>query len=223
MKKVLICFLANIFLVMPSFAIIEDFMLENLDPNLKVSKTIYRPIEDELVRKLDKNLKIQEKRYIPIVDENLPKEVLYAVDYYYSKNKNFNFENTDTTIIKIKPSKLYSTKDKLEIGKYLEFYLAEDVSINNKTYKKGTKIKARVENTSSNTMGGVPANLTIGNFIIDDEFINSNIETIGANRTLWVYPVGYIGCAFFGVGSLLFLIKGGHAKFKPAKTYEISY
>ncbi len=223
MKKVLICFLANIFFAMPSFAIIEDFMLENLNPNLKINKTSYQPIEDEFALKtLDKNLKIQEKRYIPIVDENLPVGTFYAVDYY-SKNRNFDFESTDTTIIKIKPSKHYSTKNKLEIGKYLEFYLADDVSINNKTYKKGTKVKARVENISPNTMGGVPANLTIGNFILDNNNINSNIEVTGANRALWVYPVGYLGSAFFGAGLLLFLVKGGHAKFTPAKTYEISY
>lgn len=223
MKKVIAFFLANLLSTIPVFAIIEDFMLENLNQNLKINKVIYQPIEDELVKQtLDKNLKIQTKHYKPIVDEYLPTEVLHGLDYY-SKNRVFDFENTDSTIVKIKPIRHYSTKNNLEIGKYIDFYLAEDTTLKDKTYKKGTKIKARVENISPNTMGGVPANLIIGNFVLEDININSNIETTGANRALWVYPVGYVGTMFFGVGLLLFLVRGGHAKFTPAKTYEISY
>ena len=40
-------------------------------------------------------------------------------------------------------------------------------------------------------------------------------------ENIWVYPTGYILMPFFFIGLLIFPIRGGHAKLKPEKVYDI--
>ena len=103
-----------------------------------------------------------------------------------------------------------------------DFVLVEDVKINNVSFKKGAIIKARVETLSQNAAYGVPADLVVGNFTMPNNFIlEGQISRQGANRALWVYPTGYLLTSLFLIGLPIFAIRGGHAKIKPHKVYEI--
>ena len=107
--------------------------------------------------------------------------------------------------IKVAPLKYHTTRKDLFEGKIIDFILVEDTRINNKLYKKGTTIKARVETLSQNGAYGVPADLVIGNFTLPDNLtLHGDITQQGANRSLWVYPTGYILTPFFLIGLLIF-------------------
>ena len=118
--------------------------------------------------------------------------------------------------------KYHSTRRKLYEGEYIDFVLVEDAKIENKTYQKGTIIKARVETLSKNGAYGVPADLVIGSFTMPDNVVlNGQITKQGANRSLWVYPTGYLLTPILFIGLPIFAIRGGHVKLRPSKVYEI--
>ena len=97
----------------------------------------------------------------------------------------------------------------------------EDIKIKNKIYKANSIVKARVENVSPNGAYGIPADVVIGNFILEDKTkLDGEISLQGANRSLWVYPIGHFLTLCLGVGVLIYPIRGGHAKFKINKIYE---
>ena len=239
MKEIISLFLSlNFFFINCSFAsAINDNLVELLDKNLKIQKVKQEPIVDDFANKtLDLNLKIKQGKEVVIIDnlaEKLNKNLKIekenqrlVVDSFAlnlnKTNKNGADIKYDGDKIKVSPLKYYTTRKELFEGKIIDFILVEDVKINNKLYKKGTLIKARVETLSQNSAYGVPADLVIGNFTLPNNFIlHGNITKQGANRAIWVYPTGYILMPFFFIGLLIFPIRGGHAKLKPEKVYDI--
>lgn len=175
----------------------DELVLKTLNPNLKITKQPQRPIEDELARKIDKT--------------NVASTPLKMADSKFDEGK-----------IKISPKRYYTTRVGLYEGGGMDFVLVEDAKIKNAVYKKGTPIKARVETLSQNKAYGVPADLVVGNFTLpDNTILNGQIERQGANRSLWVYPTGYVLMPFFLIGTFVLPIRGGHVKLRPEKVYEI--
>ena len=60
----------------------------------------------------------------------------------------------------------------------------------------------------------------INKFQIEKDFLDASFKIDGANRSLWVIPVGYVGTFLLGVGVFIFPIRGGHAKIRKNKIYE---
>ena len=197
----------------------DDFANKTLNKNVKTSKSTYQPIYDDFTnRTLNKNLKIEKTAQKPIKDELISNIKIEKIE----KTQNKTITKLYDYKAKVYPLAYHTTKRGLKEGEYIDFAIAQDVKIKNVVYKKGTPIKARVENISMNSAYGVPADLIIGNFTLPDKTIlNGEISVKGANRTLWVYPTGYVLTLFFFVGLPIFAIRGGHAKLKPEKIYEI--
>ena len=194
--------------------IIDDFALKTLNSNLKVEKQTPVIIVDTLAEKLDKNIKIQKENQRPIIDS-----FAFSLDKSQKENLNTKY---DKDKIKVAPLEYYTTRKDLYEGKIIDFILVEDIKINNKLYKKGTLVKARIETLSQNSAYGVPADLVVGNFTLPNNFIlHGNITKQGANRAIWVYPLGYTLTCFFLLGLPIFAIRGGHVKLKPEKVYNI--
>lgn len=200
---------------------IEDkFVLETLNPNLKVVKVKQVEIKDDFADKtLDQNLKVQIAKQAQIVD-NLAKEI--DKSKISTEVKKIVVNNFADGKIKVSPLNYHTTRQNLSEGDIIDFVLVEDIKIENVFYKKGTTIKARIETLSQNGAYGVPADLVVGNFTLPNKkVLNGQIERQGANRALWVYPVGYTLTCFFFIGLPIFAIRGGHVKLKPEKVYEI--
>ena len=69
---------------------------------------------------------------------------------------------------------------------------------------------------------GTPASLIVGNFALTDNVkLDGQISQTGANRTIWLYPTVLTMNIFCGLGILFMPIRGGHAKLRPSKVYEI--
>lgn len=214
MKKFLTLLLCFYILILQSFAVIveDEFVDETLDKNLKIKNNKYSPIADDFAQN-NKN-KNSHKRLV-VIDEVLPetsKQVLI-------KKPNVIGENYNE--IKVRSKEEYSTKNMIEEGEFIDFITVEDVKIKNKDYPKGTVIKARIETVSQNKIWGVPADLVVGNFMLDDNKLMGEISKTGANRSLWLYPAVGAGCCFLGAGLLLIPIRGGHAKIKPSQVYTL--
>lgn len=189
-----------------SFIIINCFCFLNFSSAFAVEY-----VQDELIKYLNPDLKIKiqepkivEDSLIKYLDPNLKIEKITP-------------KNNETSY-KIKIKEALTTKNKkLKEGDYIDFILIEDTSID----KKGTIIKARIENISQNNSYGVPASISISNFKINNNLIEGAIEKTGANRAIWLYPTTYFLSLFFGIGVLLIPIRGGHAKLKPNEIYII--
>ena len=132
-------------------------------------------------------------------------------------------ETNNPNIIFIRILKPLSTKSKPEEGSPIDFVTTKEVKINNKIYPAGTPVKARVETVSQNSIWGVPADLIVGNFYIDNIPINGEIKKTGANNTLWVKPLSIACGILVGAGFLFLFIRGGHAKIKPNETFTLSF
>ena len=203
-----------------SNALVDEFANQTIDKNLKIKFEKQEPIEDIFAKQtLNPNLKITYPCFKPIYD-NFAHENL---------NRNVKLEKiipkpiTDalTQKAKISPSKVLTTR-KLHEGQIVEFKLKQDLKINEKIYPANSIIKARIENISKNEAFGVPSELIIDNFILADNVkLDGQISKCGANRAIWIYPTSTILYPFFGIDLLLLPIRGGHAKLKPSKIYEI--
>lgn len=244
MKKLLITLICHNLLIMPAFCMISDSLAEEkLDSSRPYPKPRTVNITDSFAEDSLKNCNPTRIKIRLITDEfaesNTAKNVplLEPVDLHeylpthtsqdynkYKKNcqKAIDLENSNLAKIKIRIRNPLTTKNKtVDEGDYIEFETVEAVYINNRNYPKGTIVKARVENISQNRSKGVPADIVIGNFTIDNHKLNGEITKTGANRSLWVYPASYIGSGFFGLGALLLFIRGGHAKITPFENFTI--
>jgi hypothetical protein len=147
--------------------------------------------------------------------------------YKYNNTTPYNFDNLKNKVeIPIQIDERISTKSDVYEGQTLIFHIARDVKLENVTYKKGSKVSGKIELITTNQAFGVPADITVSNFKIQDNDIKLNgaIQSIGANRSLWVYPLGYgIGIGTLGLGLSILAIRGGHAKMKPTTTYNVRY
>lgn len=141
---------------------------------------------------------------------------------YYTNN---SFVDTlDSKELLIKSSQYVSTKNNLLEGKILKFTVCKPIQIDKYYIDKGTSVLARIENISLNQSFGTPASIIISNFQLP-EFPTINIEgsinKTGANRSLWVYPVGSSFLPFFGLGALVYTIRGGHAKIYTSEIFKV--
>ena len=242
MKKVISILLCMQALLLPAYSQIEDnFVNTSLDKNLKVKAQRQLYIEDNLVNTtLDHNLRVR-KTSVSYIDDsfaennknkNVPlkkatklTEFMPTIDTKaLSKPQrcaNFDYSKNQDIRISIKDS--LTTKNCDEEGSYVEFVTTDNNTINNKFFPKGTIVKARIENVSLNKSMGVPSELIIGNFSIKDIPLKGQIEKIGANRSLWLYPTVYVGSCFFGAGLLLMPIRGGHAKINSHEIFTVQF
>lgn len=233
----LICF--NI-LILPGFCTInDDFVEKTLSSNQKIKKVEPPTINDSFVeRSIDKNLKIKKTNAIVITDtfaennkkkNNHIKPIIDLKENVINSQKQITikkaptFNKEDALAIKIRIKKYFTTKQKLEEGDFIEFETISENKIENKIYPTGTTVKARIETISYNKSYGVPSDVVVGSFSIDNIPLKGEISKTGANRTLWLYPVSYIGTIFFGIGLLLLPIRGGHAKIKQKQIFTVFY
>lgn len=188
---------------------ITDSFAEKTIPENKCAVSVEKrvPIEDELAAKNLKNVKLEQKK----------------------KKNNLNFDLENQVPVKISINKYLTTRQYLEEGQELEFRVVGDVKIsNNFVIKKDSVVKARLENISMNQAFGVPADMVIEKFVVNQPngekiYLDGSIKKIGANRSLWVYPVGGVAILFLFAGVLIFPIRGGHAKLRPKEVYEVYY
>lgn len=215
----------NTDLIKDSFA---EKTLQNIQPKQYSNK---QQIEDELVTKTlsNKSYKIEKHENV-VISDNLAEKTLTNIPLKIKKaNIKFDFESIKRIPIKISIIKNISTKNNLREGQELNFKIVNDVVLDkNLELKKGTIITGKLETISLNQAFGVPADIVIDDFkaVLNKSEINleGNIHKIGANRSLWVYPVGYTtGIIFFGAGFILFTIRGGHAKIRTKDVYEAYY
>ena len=199
---------------------VDSLVEKNLDKNLSIQTSKQKPIEDVLADKLPVKQIAKANKAVSITDDFLPKISNKEQKKYQVKKHNIS-ENNVKIAVRVKQE--LSTKQKPEEGDFVEFETVSDVKINNKLYPKGTKVVGTVETVSMNTAMGVPADLVIGSFGIQEHSLAGEIKKIGANRSLWVYPAVYVGCMFFGAGLLLMPIRGGHAKLKTEEIYTLNY
>lgn len=240
MKKFLITLICHNLLITPAFCMISDSFAEmNLDSSKPYPKPKTINITDRFA---EQNLKGSKPTIIKtkiIVDEfaennhakNEPLTCPVDLHEFVPTHTNKDYTNYKKTVItdrsnleqiEIKICKYLTTKNqKLDEGDYIEFKTLKPVTINNKTYPKRTIVRGRIETMSQNKAKGVPADIIIGNFTIDNNNLVGEITKTGANRSLWLYPVTCVGTCFFGLGLLLLFIRGGHAKISPRELFVI--
>lgn len=220
----------------------------------KISKKNIQPIEDELVLSTLGGKSFNQKQPYQTITDNLVKKELSAKKYIFNKQnaqiindeividknkpltqskgkktKKFDFEALDQIPIKLSISDEVNTKKELLEGQKLTFKVVEDVQIDKSTtIKKGSIVSSKLGTVCLNQAFGTPADVIIEEFKINYETreipLEGRIQKTGANRALWVYPVGYTtGVMFLGLGFLLFCVRGGHAKLKPSEVYTVYY
>ena len=143
----------------------------------------------------------------------------FSLDYDYSSTKRLP--------IKMKITKVVSTKEQIYEGQVLTFRVIEDVYYKNKSIvSKNQLINARIEMIISSGMNGFPSEIIVDDFdvpnIKDSQLISTYVKT-GQNRSLIVYPIKWALTWLPGVGSLTNLIKGGHAKIRKNDIITIYY
>lgn len=228
MKKCFALFLTLLFFASNvSFAMInDDFVNETLNKSFKIPEYQRQIVKDDLITQVfvkeHKNESYGYNKKVLITDDLVEKNLLQYKNAKLVSYVPIDFGKLQKTTLKIKPKENITTKDnKIREGLILSFILAEDFSHNNINYLKGTEVQARIEKVSLNQSLGVPADVEIGNFEINGLHLDGNLKIEGANRAIWVLPVAYIGCCFFGAGLLIMPIRGGHAKLNKDKTYTL--
>ncbi|MCR5261773.1 MAG: hypothetical protein K6C94_08045 [Candidatus Gastranaerophilales bacterium] len=131
--------------------------------------------------------------------------------------KDFKYDNLNRIPINIKIIDDVTTKKNLAEGQKLIFLTTEDVVLTpKKVLSAGSRIIGTVETISKNDIGGIPANLIVGNLKIEympQIVLEGKIIKQGANRALWVRPLLPV----------LFYVRGGQAKIKKSETYTVYY
>lgn len=115
----------------------------------------------------------------------------------------------------------FTTKNKPIEGDFLQFVTTKDITYKNKIYPAGTPVKARIETVSQNDVWGVPADLVLGNFVMNDIHLVGEVSKTGAKRVLWVRPLAILSGVFTGAGFFFIFMRGGHAKINPEDTYTV--
>ena len=239
MKKIFLIIILLLFSVLSCHAnntIIED---ELLKPEMYDGSTfklgIFKkgeyhivPITDELI---DEDF-IEQNKNFKISKKDIPDDFFIEKHIDLSKHRKIKpktkYDFTKEIVpIQIKiVNHLKSTKTIRE-GSTIPFKAINDFEINGKKYKKGTNILGRVETISESDKMGVPEFLKIDNFYIEgEEDINlyGSISKIGANRSIWVYPLYQAGnILLYAAGFAFVPIHGGRAKLLTTETFTIFY
>ncbi len=228
MKKLTALFLALIFsshsAIFAAEAIVDDFANKTL-MDVKLAKYTPNVIVDDFAQSRLKNIKsvnLVEKE--PIVDEFALETLQSYKNVPIPKGVITEIATNEISVF-VSSSRSLTTQNDIYEGQKVDFIIAKDVVQNGKiVIPKGTQVTGRVELITMNGAFGTPADLTVGNFTLqNDKNLEGEIKITGANRSLWVYPVGYSTTVFFGLGALIFAVRGGHAKIKPDKEFELIY
>ncbi|MDD3593012.1 MAG: hypothetical protein PHX18_00120 [Candidatus Gastranaerophilales bacterium] len=176
--------------------------------------------------------KKEKKQEVIISDEQIKKYLEEKKYEIPQVNLVYDYTSIEQYPIKIKVAKYVTSKQKNAEGQFINFYTKEKITLKDGTIlPANTLITGRIETIAPNQVMGIPADIDIGSFKIDN-YPNINIQGTldkkGANRAIWVYPLAYSGIIFFGIGVVvtyfLFMpIRGGHAKLQKWQTYTIYY
>lgn len=238
MKKFLVIFLCLNFLCAPAYcAITDDFAEKTLDKNLEIKSHKENVITDDFVQNsLNKNLKIKKNNKKKIYDDFAEKnqnknpkiktkiEINETIPSISKKNTNKKIvviDDTNMQSVMVNIKEYFTTKQKIDEGDYIEFETLNPIKLQNAVYPAGTTVMARIETLSLNQIWGVPSDLVVGNFSINEIPLAGEISKTGANRSLWVRPCVVSFLLFFGAGLLFIPIRGGHAKITPSETYTL--
>lgn len=242
MKKIFLI-LILIMICVPAFAQNAGFIRDELlDPKMYAdnSNSVFRlgiskkgeykyiPIKDELI---DDDFVANLSNYTIVKPEH-PDDFFFEKQIDPSKVRKIlpknRYDFTKKQIpIQIQLAKQIKTKELLE-GSVVPFITTHDFEINGKNYKKGTTVLGRVETLSASDKMGVPETLKIDNFYFKDDGkeinLSGSISKIGANRSIWVYPLYQAGNITFYVAGFVFVpIHGGRAKLLPSESFTVFF
>ena len=210
LKKYLAILISINILTLPAYCTISDDFVEKTLSNKQNIKILKQPIiKDTFVEQtIEKNLKHKAVKENIIIDEfaeNNKNKNQYTrpnISFYEEKiviskeltqpRKFMMIDNDNLIPIKVRIKNYLSTKQKIDEGDFIEFETISELKVKNKSYPVGTTIKARIETISYNKIWGVPSDLTVGNFSIDNTPLKGEINKTGANRSLWLYPTIYL-------------------------------
>ena len=186
-----------VFLMLPAFAVEDLSKIKYEKP--KVNNTL---IEDDLIK-------------------FIPTSKIKLVKVY----DDYDFSDINRIDIPIRTMRII-TSEQAQLGESVVFKTLKPVVVNkNVVIPAGTEVIATVEYISTSRAKGEPGILIIDNFKIKGfEKYNpvGKISINGANRRLWIKPVSNIINSFTIIGGYpLYFIKGGEAKIKPNKVFEI--
>lgn len=237
MKKFISLFLILNFLVGNVYAaapIVDDFAQRTLVDYKNTNTNIKEPITDEFATKNLSNTKSSKKIEQTAITDDFAKnsikpEELKGVRYTPKPVHLAGYDSKEDLIAVVSIDEYVTTRKNIFEGQELNFTVAKDVIKNGKVIiPKGTKVTGRVELITMNGAFGSPADLTIGNFILDNGtkngiYLDGEIYKKGANRSYWVYPIGAASLVLMFAGLLVLTIRGGHAKIKPNQQYALNY
>ena len=190
---------------------------------------IEAPIADEFALetlKSYRNVPLPKGVKTVIIDE-FARDNLNPADYKNFKKPVPVYISADEMSVFVSSVEFMTTKKGLYESKYADFIVAKDVIQDGKTiFVRGEKITGRVEIAAQNGPFGSPAELVVSNFSAKEgsKKLAGEIRVVGANRSFWVYPIGYSINFFFPfAGVPVYTIRGGHAKIKPEKEFELVY
>lgn len=218
MKKLMKKLLALIFLVtfngvaLAFEPIVDDFVNATLKGVESEKNADFSP------KSLQKNIK-KDSAIDRVIESSSPKKASITVT-------NVMVATVDSEIpVFVSSPEAITTKKGAWEGKEIEFIVAKDIIKNDKVViREGTKVTGRIELVTKNGPFGTPADLTLSNFVLPDgKKLRGEIKVSGATRSYWVYPAGYLTLPFFGAGAAVFTIRGGHAKIKPGREFELAY
>ncbi len=175
-------------------------------------------LDDELTGEKFNNAKeIREYNYIPYEDTiNTGNLKLKEPKLKYNPE---NFEDLYERIIVVSPVRHLSF-ERIKENDEIELMIVKDSDKWN--LKKGDKIKAKVEAISPNNYFGIPQEVILDNYTINDTTTaKGEIQLSGANRALWIHPLSLTLNALCCVGFLLYFVKGGKVKLSPNQQFEI--
>ena len=142
-------------------------------------------------------------------------------------NTNYNYENTERVIIKLKIANEITTKKNLQEGDILHFTVKQNVKYKNKVIlKQDTIVTGRVKAYITRGLNGIPGQIIIDDFQlpdIDSNKLKSTYIMRGIDLTIMVLPIKWALTPIPFVGSLTNLIIGGHAKISYKDTITLYY
>lgn len=202
------------------FLITEKFIQDNSHPQ----KIETEPIRDFLITKefISQNSTIKPIYKIYYKDDFAEKSLKNYKNVVYER-KFYNFQNIHHIFIKVRPKEIISTRNPLNVGDSLVFYVAEDVKKDGKILiRQNETVSARVETISESGEYGVPADIIIGSFKIGKIPLTGEISKEGFTHTYWVIPVSQAAGFFIPFSNYAFkFIRGGNAKITPKETFEL--
>ena len=158
-----------------------------------------------------------------LVEETLKGKKIEQVEV----NTNYNYENTERAVIKLKITNDISTKKYIQEGDILTFTVKQNVKFNRKIIiKQGTIVTARVKAYITRGLNGIPGQIIIDDFEvpgIDSNKLKCTYISRGIDLTILVLPIKWLLTPIPFVGSLTNLIIGGHGKITEKDNITLYY